>query len=268
MFVLRKKGRLQYLQLAWQGVSALFTTRVGGFSEEPFASLNLGLHVDDEEQTVLANRRLLGEILGSVPQPIYCRQVHGTEITVVGAGDAGRGGENFAEAIPADGLLTEERVPLVTLYADCVPLWFYDEKRRAGGVVHAGWRGTVAGIAAGALEKMEAAFGSKPGDLQVAIGPAIGPCCYRVGEEVAAAVEQIAREQGLAVADFLVSLEEAFVLDLAALNQKLLVACGVLERNLAVSGFCTCCQPSLFYSHRREGQTGRMAAIFCLQEGK
>lgn len=271
MFILRKKGRLTYLQLAWQGTIAIFTTREGGFSQKSYGELNLGLHVGDDEKRVLANRRLLEPIVGKpLSQFTFCQQVHGSEIALVDDKNAGCGGQSLEAAIPnCDGLLTAEAIPLLTLYADCVPLWIYDPQKRAGGVIHAGWRGTVAGIALEAVEQMKHHFGSQPGNLLAALGPSIGPCCYSVGEDVVGAARVLAQQIKLSVASFATAQNSGtYAFDLAGFNKALLLQAGLLEKNIVTCGFCTSCQDSLFFSHRRSGgKTGRMAAIFMLQEG-
>lgn len=268
MFILRTKGQLTYLQLAWQGAIAIFSTRCGGLSVGSYQGLNLGLHVGDEKAQVLANRQLLAEIVKRpLSEFVGCQQVHGNTIASVGTVDLGRGATSLETAIPhTDGLLTNSSIPLFALFADCVPIWLYDPKVGAGGVVHAGWRGTTAGIASEAVAEMERHFGSRRENILAAIGPSIGPCCYRVGEEVVAKAEELK----VASAPYFVPQGKgSYAADLAGFNRALLLEAGLVERKIATCGFCTSCQPDLFFSHRRDGgSTGRMAAVFLMQEGR
>lgn len=272
MFILRTKDGLTYMQLAWQGAVALFTTRRGGLSEDAYESLNLGLHVGDEKAAVLANRgRLAGILEEPLSQFTGCQQVHGKNIAIVGKEQLGSGSQDLESAIlDCDGLLTDERIPLFALFADCVPLWLYDPVKKAGGVIHAGWRGTVAGIGLEAIGKLKSHFGSDPGNILAAIGPSIGPCCYLVGQDVFQAAQKLAGKLQISLDPYFISQgNKSWRADLGGFNRALLMAGGILAGNITTSGFCTSCQPSLFFSHRRDqGKTGRMAAIFLLQEGR
>jgi YfiH family protein len=270
MFILRTKDKLTYLQLAWQGAVAIFTTRRGGLSTGSYASLNLGLHVGDEKEAVLANRKKLAELISRpLTQFTASSQVHGKRIAIVGQDNMGSGAFELEKAIAdCDGMLTDQSAVLFALFADCVPIWLYDPVKRAGGVIHAGWRGTTSGIVPGAIETMERHFGSNPDDLFAAIGPCIGQCCYSVGEDVYQAAQNLAAERRVSLEPFFVSSgSQRWQADLAGFNRALLLAGGIAEARITTSGFCTSCHSSLFFSHRRDrGKTGRMAAIFCLQD--
>ncbi len=209
----------------------VFSTRVGGVSEGPYASLNLGRLTGDVVERVDENRRLLcAEVGGDLERLALNRQVHSA---TVHRAAAGRRGE------PGDGLWTDERdLPVLAFAADCLPLALV---RANGGapavaVLHAGWRGLLAGIVrAGA-----AALGG--GELAACVGPAIGPCCYEVGPEVA---EPFAAAFGADVV-------RDGKLDLWAAAERALRAAGVgrVER----LDLCTACNPELFFSHRRTGE--------------
>ncbi|ACX52143.1 protein of unknown function DUF152 [Ammonifex degensii KC4] len=230
-----------------------FTTRQGGVSEGPFTSLNLSLSTGDNPEKVRCNWERLAQALGfSREEAARGEQVHGTKVAVV----------NFpGEVFPAtDGLLTAvPGIPLVALFADCVPIFLLDKARRVAGIVHAGWRGTARKIVLEALALMQRSFSSNLNDCLVVLGPAIGPCCYLVGEEVA---EQFASWKG----KVLVREGDKWRLDLREANRQLVLEAGVPQANVEVLPFCTSCHPELFFSHRRDrGKTGRMAGIVMLR---
>jgi len=245
------------------GVVAAFTTRHGGFSEGPYATLNLGLHVGDDPRRVLANREKLGEVLGYDPRKAVCgAQVHGTRVAAVGEKEAGRGAMSAEDALPGiDGLATATPgLPLLAFFADCVPLFLYDPARRAAALVHAGWRGTTGRIAAAAVTVMEKEYGCRPGDLWAVIGPSIGPCCYRVGDETAAAFQQEARPCLQPVGD------GTWRLDLWEANRRQLLEAGLAGGRIFLAGLCTACRSETFFSYRAgRGNTGRMAGLIMLE---
>jgi YfiH family protein len=213
----------------------VFSTRVGGVSEGPFSSLNLGRMTADEPGRVEENRaRLLAELGGDAERMTLNRQTHSTTVRRAVAGERGE---------PGDGLWTDEPgVPLVALAADCLPIALarVGGGRPAVGVLHAGWRGLLDGIAAAGV----AALG---GRVAAVIGPAIGPCCYEVGQEVA---EPYRARFGADLVD------GRRHLDLWTAAERALREAGVdlIER----VDLCTSCNPELFFSHRRDrGLTGR-----------
>ena len=157
-----------------------------------------------------------------------------------------------AQRPEADGLLTSSAGHLLGVRtADCLPLLYVDRARRAVAAVHAGWRGTAKGIAARAVKRMEEQFGSPPGELEVVIGPGIGPCCYEVGPEVA---DQFAASA--------VQIRGSPHLDLPEANRLQLIEAGVNTSKVWGAGLCTACEAHQFYSYRREGtQAGRMLAV-------
>lgn len=246
-----------------EGIIAGFTTRHGGCSEGPYATLNLGLHVGDDPRRVLANRGRLGEILDYDPRKAVCgAQVHGTRVAVVGEKEAGRGAVSVEDALPGiDGLVTvTPGLPLLAFYADCVPLFLYDPVRRAAALVHAGWRGTAGHIAEAAVAVMKEKCGCRPGDLWAVVGPSIGPCCYRVGNETAAAFGE----------DPVPYLEPAdggtWRLDLWEANRRQLLEAGLADGRIGVAGLCTACHRETFFSYRAgRGTTGRMAGLVMLE---
>ena len=185
MVITQKKGNLEYLTA--EGISAphCFTTRLGGVSEGYLRSLNLGMSRGDDPENVRKNYAILGEALGFDPKKaVLSRQVHSNIVLPVGEGDWGAG--LYTQPLPdCDGLVTNTPgTALVVFTADCTPILFWDPVTGAVGAAHAGWRGTVSGIAAKTVEAMRACFGSRPEDIRAAIGPNIGACHFETGEDV------------------------------------------------------------------------------------
>jgi YfiH family protein len=163
-----------------------------------------------------------------------------------------------------DALITDvPGVPLMLRFADCVPIWFYDPVRRAIGLAHAGWRGTVAGVGRATVAEMGKAFGSRPEDVIACIGPSVGPCCYEVGKDVAYAVgEAFPGVEGQLLSP---RANGSWHLDLWAANRHQLAACGVVY--IEVAGICTACHTDEWFSHRAEqGRTGRIGALIGLRK--
>lgn len=245
-------GGVVYYQFAhltgWPGLRHAVFTRRGGISRPPFESLNLGHTVGDDPAAVELNHRRVYRALGVEPHAVVTAWlVHGREVAVV---DASHGGQ----VIPrTDGLIT--RTPGVTLFqrfADCLPILLFDPVRRAVGIAHAGWRGTLQGVAQRMVAAMGAAFGSRPEDLIAGLGPGIGPCCYEVGDDVVRAVRKtFERSEAL-----LPRIDGSVHFALPAANAQQLAELGV--RTIEVADLCTACRVDEFFSHRAErGRTGR-----------
>jgi polyphenol oxidase len=246
-------------------VEAVFTTRRGGVSRGRFASLNLSWGVGDEADAVSQNRRRLCERLGIAPAGLAeAEQVHGTGIAVVeaGTGSADPSTRPSGPAPGADALLTSRPGLWLAIYAaDCVPVLIADPKTPAVAAVHAGWRGTAAGIAPAVIARMRAVFGTDPAACVIELGPAIGGCCYEVDRPVARAMEgaswwpEAARPTG----------PDRWHLDLRAAVRRQLVDSGVPDDRITTVPYCTNCRSDLFFSYRRDGATGRMAACIAIR---
>jgi len=260
--------------------SALVTTRHGGVSMGPYASLNLGGKTGDDLAHVRENRYRAARLVGRGPSElIFARQVHGANVAHVPAGFDGGAFDDTDEIKPtdSDALITNAtQTPLVILTADCAAVFLYDPVHHPAGIAHAGWRGTVAGIAAETVEQMVEKFGSRPADLIAGIGPSIGPCCYEVGDEVIFAVEarlpdyteEILVDPDMASAgSFRASVNEGRRhFDLWRANELILMDAGLTEPHIEIARLCTSCRTDLFYSHRAEkGITGRFGAIIMLR---
>jgi YfiH family protein len=248
-------GRFSHLSVT-HGIAG----RTGGVSTGPYASLNLGPRSDDEHGSIAANRRRFHAAIGATGLTVIApRQVHGADVAVHRCD-----GEPPAGVFNGDGLLTDdERVLVAILAADCAAILLHDPVRSVVGALHAGWRGTAAGIASTGVAMMQQRFGSRPSDVRAGIGPAIGRCCYEVGIDVAEAVARAT--PGDAPPYERVSDGKAN-LDITFANQMQLLAAGLDPANFATAGICTACRTDLFYSHRREGEpTGRFGAAISLR---
>jgi len=221
----------EHLAIALDGGSALFTTRRGGVSEGPFASLNLGSWTDDDPERVRANRAAVERLGGGRLAQVH--QVHGTRVIEARPRPEG------APPPDADGQVTSARgIAPMALTADCLPVALVAPEAVA--MVHAGWRGLAGGVLAEGADALRALGASR---IAAAIGPGAGPCCYEVGPEVHAAFGTSGR-----------------TIDLKALARERLEAAGVAE--VHDCGLCTICDPERFFSHRRDdGVTGRQAGI-------
>ena len=232
-------------------VDALVTTREGGASGGAYASLNLGLRSGDDEAAVRENRRRLQALLPS--PPVWLRQVHGTRVADA---DAARAADTEPEADAS--VARRPGTVCAVLVADCMPVLLADEAATVVGVAHAGWRGLCGGV----LEATVGAMGVAPERLIAWLGPAIGPRVYEVGDEVRDAF--LARDQTSAQA-FGAAREGHWLLDLYAVARQRLAAKGVAR--VHGGGLCTFSDPRRFFSYRRDGSTGRMAALIWLAGG-
>jgi polyphenol oxidase len=232
-----------------------FPTRAGGVSVAPYDTLNLGGKWGDARGSVVENRRRLARAAGA---DVYMvTQVHGVEIARVRAGDT----PADVARIEADGLCSDAPgLALAVFVADCIPALIADPRTGAFAAVHAGWRGTLAGVLPAAVRTLGTHFGARPDDLRVALGPAIGPCCFEVGPEVVEAFE--AGLPGARAAGVIVDPQEGGGgkphVDLKAANRLLLERAGVAPASIDAGDECTSCDRARFFSFRRDrGQTGQ-----------
>ncbi|SFB19123.1 conserved hypothetical protein [Lentibacillus halodurans] len=244
----------------WQQLNpdlkAGFTTRNGGYSKVPYDTMNLGLHVPDKSENVLANRRRLAEILHApLASWVSGEQTHQTNVHVVNDQDSGKGATAYDTSLKdIDGIITNRNGILCTaFFADCVPIYFFDPVSGYIGIAHAGWKGTVHRIGQEMVETLQLA-GAEPADVLVAIGPSISGNVYEVDERI---VRHIPDEL---FGKTVTKLEnDRFLLDLKQLNIEILLQQGILRHNIDVTNYCTFFDESLFFSHRRDqGKTGRM----------
>ncbi len=267
LFTWKEKDNLKYLEvdeMGVNGIKAVFTSRLGGISGGNYASLNLGLHTKDKTSNVLANRRKIATALQlNLEDFVAAEQVHGNNIYIVTEEDRGKGALELANSIASvDSLITASRgIPLISFYADCVPLLISDPVKKVVALAHAGWKGTVLEIGAKTVIKMRQIFGTNPRDCIVAIGPSISKSNYEVDDAVVKHFQkftfynEIIEDRG----------KGHYNLDLKKANLLSLKRIGLLEKNIIVSKLCTYDCNQLFYSYRREaGKTGRMASIIMI----
>ncbi len=236
----------EFLVADWpapHGVRALVTTRRGGVSTGAYASLNLATHVGDDDRAVTANRHRLRHALGLPSEPCWLEQVHG--IAVAELPRKAPGGADAAVTF-AHGQVC------AVLVADCLPVFLASRTGDRVGIAHAGWRGLAGGVVEATVQSLRA----EPASLVAWLGPSIGPGAFEVGREVRDAF--VARDPGAADA-FQPGREDRLFADLPALARRRLAAAGVAE--VYGGGLCTYDDPARFYSYRRDGATGRMAAL-------
>ncbi len=235
-----------------------FTTRAGGVSAPPFDTLNLGGKWGDNPAHVAENRRRLGRAVGG--RLYVARQIHGAAIARVRGGDA----PDAIARVDADGICSDVRgVTLGIFVADCIPALIADPRTGAFAAVHAGWRGTVAGVLPAAVRALANEFGARPEDLRIALGPAIGPCCFEVGEEVVAAFIGLladARERGVVLPSPRGAPGKSNV-DLKAANRIFLERAGISPDAIEAGPECTHCDPARFFSFRRDGSAGQQMGL-------
>ncbi len=246
------------------GVKHCFTTRIGGVSGPPYESLNLGMRTEDSRQNVFKNYGIICKALDiDVKNLVLSHQTHSDNILIACNEHRGNGIFYDTRFSEIDGLITNKKdVALVTFYADCVPIFILDKKRRVIALAHSGWRGTVKKIGKKVIDRMISAFNTEPKDCVIGIGPSIGKCCYEVDDYVInqfkdsySTTEKFIKEKG----------KGKYHLDLWEANKLLILESGVPYSNITISGICTRCNNDLFFSYRGEnGKTGRMAAIIQL----
>ena len=246
---------------------SVVSSRQGGVSAKPYDSLNLALSVGDDPAAVIANRERLCEAIGVELDAMTVAQlVQGTHIEVVTSSSRGLGATARAQRfVDTDGLITNlPDVPLFVLVADCAALSFFDPVRQVIGLGHAGWRGTVGGMARKMVEAMNAAFDCNPSDLLVGISPTIGPCCYQVRDDVVGAFHAAFPDQ--ADAFFTQQPDGSIHLDMWKALTTQLRSSGIQEEHIELAGICTACHTDVFYSNRAErGKTGRFTGMISLR---
>ena len=245
----------QFEKLEMPGLTQAIFSRRGGFSQPPFSSLNLGGTVGDDPANVEENlNKLLEAFEYRSDQLVQVKQIHSANVILANKPmDGLRDGDAMITDTP--GLL------LLMRFADCVPILFVDPVRKAIGIAHAGWQGTVKEVSYHTVMAMEKKFGSNPSDLCAGIGPSIGPDHYVVGDDVIDRVKNIFPDF---VDEILINDNDSVKFDLWAANRISLQRAGV--KNIEISDICTGCNNVDWFSHRGEkGKTGRFGAIIGLR---
>ncbi len=234
-------------------IAAAQSTRHGGISPAPYYALNLGKSTADDPANVAENRRRFCAALGfETAQMAWSRQVHGDQIRQATAPGGSEGFDALVTNVP--GIL------LAVSVADCTPILIYDARQQAVAAIHAGWRGTVAGIVAKTMKYMEQAFGTQGTDCFAYIGACIDECSFEVGDEVAEEFTESFKRFDVERGKFFVDLKKA--------NAAQLLGFGVPQNQLEISPYCTVVHHSDFFSHRKDGGvTGRGMGVIGLRGG-
>lgn len=244
-----------------------FSTRLGGVSEGIYASMNLSFSRGDKEAAVQENYRRIARAVGFDWESVVTSdQTHTANVRVVTNQDKGCGLTKPRPYQDVDGMITNEPgITLATFYADCVPLYLLDPVKKAIGLSHSGWKGTVGKIGKATVQAMEREYGTNPEDLIVAIGPSICQDCYEVSEDVIEEFQKaFPREQWAGL--FYRKENGKYQLDLWEANRQIFLEAGVKPENISMPNLCTCCNPQLLFSHRAsKGKRGNLAAFLALK---
>lgn len=249
----------------------LFSTRLGGVSRGYLGTMNLSYTRGDEKACVDENFSRIGQILGiGVESFVFTDQTHTANVRRVGRADCGKGIVRERDYTDIDGLVTNEPgVVLSAFFADCVPLYFIDPVKKAIGLSHSGWKGTVQKIGEVTVKKMQAEYGSNPVDIVAAIGPSICGDCYEVSEDVAEAFREAFVEfsdDGKTLPFLRGKGNGKYQLDLWEANRYILLESGLLPQHISMTDICTCCNPDFLFSHRASsGKRGNLGAFLVLK---
>jgi YfiH family protein len=266
MFRINKKHYIEYLESSLLNecdfLTHAFCTRLGGVSEDDYASLNISFREGDLEGKVLQNWHRLAMAF-SIPleQFLTLNQVHGDDIFVIKPF-----GDYFSsrEDLNYDAIVTSRtNLAICIKTADCVPVFLVDRIKKIIAVVHAGWRGTALEISAKVVGLLREKFDSFPKDIFTAIGPAIGKCCFELD---AAAASDFLKQKNHEAFLFSGKRQNKCIVDLAEANRRQIMNCGVPETNIDISGLCTSCRQDLFFSYRGSGGiTGRQVNFMMIK---
>lgn len=244
-----------------------FSTRFGGVSEGVCSTMNLSFARGDKEEAVRENFRRMAQALDvRVEDFVFSKQTHTTNVRVVTEEDRGKGLLRPLDYDNVDGLVTNiPGICLATFYADCVPLFFVDTVRKAIGLSHSGWRGTVGKIGKATVEAMTRVYGTNPKDVVAAIGPSICQDCYEVSEDV---IEEFRKnyEKRYWEELFYPKGNGKYQLNLWRANEIVFLEAGIQTENIAVTNVCTCCNPGALFSHRASnGKRGNLGAFMAIK---
>ena len=248
-----------------------FSTKLGGVSEGMFTSMNLGSETSpyiDEPANIEENYRRIANSIGfDVNSAVVSMQVHKTNIKLVDETDCGKGLFVPRDYDEIDGLITNKpKVTLVTKYADCVPLYFVDPVKKAIGLTHSGWRGTVSKIGKITVEEMQKHFGSDPKDIIAVIGPSICVDCYEISEEVAEEFRRAFPDE-MEVTILTSNGNGKYQCNLWEANRCVLAEAGLSPEHIHCSEVCTSCNSDLLFSHRKtQGKRGSLAAFLTMMD--
>lgn len=265
-------------------VSHLFSTRLGGVSENECSTMNFSYTRGDKKEAVDENYRRIAQILGCSHNDFVCTdQTHTTNVRKVTSADKGKGTVKARDYTDIDGLITNETgIVLATFYADCVPLYFVDISHKAIGLSHSGWRGTVNCMGKKTLAAMKQEYGTNPESVVAAIGPSICQDCYEVSGDVADSFSQNFSHASAYEKEYLAHCKLAesqhsclvyekengkYQLNLWYANYMVLREAGIPASNIEITDLCTCCNPDYLFSHRAShGRRGNLGAFMMLKK--
>lgn len=250
-----------------------FSTRLGGVSKGGCSSMNLSFtRENDNIENVFENYRRMAKALGvSFDSFVAAHQTHTTNIKKVGLNDKGKGVTKERDYTDIDGLITDEKgITLVTFFADCIPLYFFDPVNNAIGLAHSGWRGTLNGMVTKMVQAMKENYKTEPKNLIACIGPGICEDCYEISLELADKFKSSFDIEN--ISDIISNYHkdelgnEHCQLNLWKANEILMIRAGILRENISISNICTHCNSDLLFSHRKQGDDrGNLAAFLALK---
>lgn len=244
-----------------------FSTRLGGVSKEHLYSMNLSFARGDRKENVRENFQRIAHAVGfSEEKMVFTHQTHTTNVRKVTEEDWGKGFSRERDYSDVDGLITNvPQTVLTTFYADCVPIYLMDPVKKAIGLCHSGWRGTVGRISQVTIARMQEEYGSDPKDILAAVGPSICQNCYEVSGDVIEQFQDSFREKYWKEL-FYQKENGKYQLNLWKANEIILEEAGITKEHISVTDICTCCNPQLLYSHRAsKGQRGNLAAFLMIR---
>ena len=244
-----------------------FSTRLGGVSKEHLYSMNLSFARGDKEENVRENFQRIAHAVGfSEEKMVFTHQTHTTNVRKVTEEDWGKGFSKERDYSDVDGLITNvPQTVLTTFYADCVPIYLVDPVKKAIGLCHSGWRGTVGKISQMTIARMQEEYGSDPKDILAAVGPSICQNCYEVSGDVIEQFQDSFHEKYWKEL-FYQKENGKYQLNLWKANEIILEEAGITKEHISVTDICTCCNPQLLYSHRAsKGQRGNLAAFLMIR---
>lgn len=263
---LKEQGSVKYITFdifeQFDFINCAISTKYGGVSEGIYNNMNLSFSIGDTEENVYENYKIFSDTLGFEyinMQRGY--QTHSTNVYFVNNNNIEKF-SNIPQFADTDAIITDAKdVPLVTLFADCVPLFFADVENKVVAVGHAGWRGTLNFIAKEIVINMQKMYNTKKEHLYVGIGPSIHNCCFLVNDDVYQPFNKIEQYR-----PYIKKVDDRYSIDLQNINKINLINTGlVLENNIEISLYCTCCEKDLFFSHRRDNiNRGSMAGMISI----
>lgn len=243
-----------------------FSTRLGGVSSQEFTSMNFSFDRGDDYSNVLENFNRFTATLGLTPDNcVSSKQTHTKNVLKVDRMHSGMGVTRDRDFTDIDGLITNEKnLCLVTSFADCVPVYFVDEKNHCIGASHSGWRGTVANITEETLKRMKEEYGTNPKDVYAFIGPSICQDCYEVDDVVYNEFREKYSEAEMRDM-FVVKDNGKYQLSLWMANYYNMINSGIKSENIGITDLCTCCNSDILFSHRAsKGKRGVLCGFMCI----